>query len=321
MYRQDPPFASQIELVEGCSARCGFCALNAIRGKENNYKFMTEDTLRSVMTQMVEAGWNPRVEFAVHGEPSMHPHLVDMVRLARECAPRYQLMITSNGSGLLGKPGPQIMVNQLFEAGLNVLVLDDYEGLGWVPRIREALRETTWEQYEYPANRDASPHTRRKLSFRGVIYVEDITKATAGVHSVLNNHSGEGAPPVDADHPSQRQRCAKPFREITVRWDGNVAICCNTFRGHYRCGNIVTDGLDAVWNGPRFDAARRRLMLGKRDFKPCQGCDALSYRVGLLPDKKGKVIMSKPTVKSNHYIEEALADGPYTAPVVRAWEV
>lgn len=319
-YQQEAPFAVQYTVVEGCPARCSFCSLNGIRGKEHNYKYMTEETLSSVTTQMVEAGWNPRCEWAGQGEPSMHPQLVDMVKLFRKCAPRYQLMMTSNGAGLLQKPGPVDTIGQLFEAGLNVLVLDDYEGLNWVPRIREALQNSQWQQFDYPTDRTASPHARRKSTFHGIIYVQDITKATKGVHSHINNHAGEGAPPVNADHPSQHQRCAKPFREMTVRWDGNVAICCNTFRGRYKCGNIVNDGLEAVWNGPRFDAARRHLILGKRDFKPCQGCDALSYRVGLLPDKKGKVTLPKPSVKSDSYIKEAIAGAPYTAAVIREWE-
>lgn len=120
-YKQEPPFAVQIELVEGCNLRCSFCALNGIRGKENNFKFMTEKTLRSLVSSIIDEGWNPRLEFAMHGEPTMHPDYVGMIHTARQEAPRLHIMMTSNGGGLLKKPGAAANINALFDAGLNVL--------------------------------------------------------------------------------------------------------------------------------------------------------------------------------------------------------
>jgi MoaA/NifB/PqqE/SkfB family radical SAM enzyme len=83
---QEPPNAVQIELVEGCNLRCAVCGLNGIRGKDNDYKFMTEDTLSKCVKQMVGNGWNPRIEFAMHGEPSMHPDYARMIAVVREAA-------------------------------------------------------------------------------------------------------------------------------------------------------------------------------------------------------------------------------------------
>jgi MoaA/NifB/PqqE/SkfB family radical SAM enzyme len=138
-YRQEPPFAVQMELAEGCQLRCTFCGLNGIRGKDNDFKFMTIDTIRSVARQMTEAGWNSRVEFAMHGEPTMHPDYVGMIAAFREEAPKLQLMMTSNGGGLLRKPGIEENVLALFRAGLNVLALDDYEGIRIVGKVRDTM--------------------------------------------------------------------------------------------------------------------------------------------------------------------------------------
>lgn len=328
-YRQEPPFAVQIELTEGCNLRCPFCALNGIRGKENNFKFMTEKTLARVMKQVVDAGWNPRIEFAMHGEPSMHPNVADMIALARECAPRLQLMMTSNGGGLLRKPGAAENIRALFDAGLNVLALDDYDGVKLVEKVIQALhddaevfeyleREHNIEIYNYPQEPAGNPHMRRKRNARVITIIEDISRAKEGTHSLLNNHAGVGSPPNDR---GMGKRCAKPFRELSVRWDGNVAVCCNDFRGVYKCGNVATDGLDNVWNGPAMQAARKKLYHGMRDFGPCKGCDALSYRVGFLPDKLGKQSLAKPSKRDLEVIEKAIAGGPYTKPVLRPWEL
>lgn len=322
-YKQEPPFAVQVELVEGCNLRCSFCGLNGIRhAKVNDFKMMTSATLHSLMKQMHDAGWHPRVEFAMHGEPTMHDDYAGMVRTAREAAPGMQLMMTSNGGGLLTKPGIVENIKMLFESGLNVLALDDYEGIRIVQKVRdraEDLRDAVGmlDVYEYPDDPKGSPHARRQLKSKSLVFIQDIGTARKGNHSLLNNHAGAGAPPLK--EPMQA-RCAKPFREMSVRWDGNVAICCNDWRGVYKCGNVVTDGLDKVWRGPAFDAARRELMVANRNFGPCKGCDATSYRLGLLPDKFGKVKLSAPSSVTRATLRKAMEGAPYTQPVKREWE-
>jgi len=335
--RQEPPNAVQIELVEGCNLRCAVCGLNGIRGKANDYKAMETATLKSAIEQMVALDWNPRIEFAMHGEPSMHPDFNAMVRVAREVGPRFQIMMTSNGGGFLSKPGPLAKVRGFFEAGGNVLAFDDYENANLVPKIRKALEPYTEQAidsacaailsfkggpavdvYEYPQMREGNPHTRGHVSESRLVFIQDLITASKGTHSHVNNHAGAGGPP---NEKGQGKRCAKPFRELSIRWDGNVAVCCNDWRGIYQCGNVVKDGLDAVWNGRAMGAARVKLYHRERDFGPCEGCDALSTRVGLLPDKLGKEEMPKPDAGVKRDIAAALAKGPFTKPVLRPWEV
>ena len=316
--RQEPPYAVQVELAEGCQLRCSFCGLSGIRGRANDYKFMTEQTLASLMSQMVEAGWNPRVEFAMHGEPTMHPHFARMVQIARECAPKYHVMMTSNGGGLLTKPGPLAHVRSLFEAGLSVFALDDYDGVKIIDRVRAALEghDVGAAVYEYPRDAAGNPHQRG--GSRRLVFIQDISQAQSGTHSLLNNHAGAGSPPLKEP---MLERCAKPFRELSVRWDGSVAICCNDWRGEYKCGNVLYDGLDAVWNGDAMGAARVALYHGRRDLiRPCSRCDAKSYRVGLLPDKYGKERLRPPDEKTMADIAAAEAGDCYTSPVPREWE-
>ena len=65
MHHQQPPFAVQLELAEGCNLRCSFCGLNGIRSKENNFKFMSKETLQSIVSQIILEGWSPRIEFEI----------------------------------------------------------------------------------------------------------------------------------------------------------------------------------------------------------------------------------------------------------------
>lgn len=313
---QSAPFAMQVELVEGCNLRCSFCGLNGIRGKENNLKFMTEDTARVVTDRMKEAGWHPRIEFAMHGEPSLHPQLITMLKIfRRKLGNATHLMMTSNGGGFLKDPITYINVTLDY---LNVLALDWYENVNIVPRIIQAYRELGRRKITYyPADKTGNPHRRRAPHEHDLVIVQDIKEATSGTHSSINNHAGCGAPKNES---AQGKRCAKPFREISIRWDGSVAICCNDWRGEFKVGNVHDMTLDEIWQHPAMRAARRKLYHGMRDFGPCQGCDALSYRPGLLPDQRGKQRLPLPTQADLAEIRRALAGRTYTLPVLREWE-
>ena len=59
--------------------------------------------------------------------------------------------------------------------------------------------------------------------------------------------------------------------------------------------------IDDIWQDKKFKAARILLYAGKRNFTPCLGCNALSHRVGLLPDQLGKETMPEPTKKIEEF--------------------
>ena len=324
---QSPPYAIQIELSEGCNLYCEFCGLRGIREeKVKNYKSMSPDTMASLAEQIGKARWNARLELAMHGEPTMHPQFIEMVSILRKHLPRNQIMMTSNGGGLLMHGGPPVTIPGLYQAGLNILALDDYQSAKIVPKIREKLPAVLERMvelglklpvYEYPGDGLGNPHRRVDVRERMLTIMRDISIATKGTHSSLNNHCGAAAPLNDR---AAGKRCAKPFREMSVRWDGRVALCCNDWRGVYKCGNIMTDGLIAIWSNAAMDAARRHLIKGERVFSPCKGCDAISYRVGLLPDPLGKEKMPEMDNAARAAMTSALSGAPYSAPVKREWE-
>ena len=51
MRKQQAPFCIKMEFTEGCNLRCNFCGLQGIRAPgEKNYKFMTPDVMRGVVS-------------------------------------------------------------------------------------------------------------------------------------------------------------------------------------------------------------------------------------------------------------------------------
>jgi len=315
---QDPPNAMQVELTEGCNLACSFCGIQSIR--ENNadgpsnihgkasapYKYMTIELAKELCTKIKQAGWNPRLEFAMHGEPTMHPFFIDMIRLFRQELPKTSLMMTSNGGGLLRDT--EKSVNQLMEAGLNVLFLDNYDRIKIVDKIQQRYTGP-YPVYQYPADRNANPHRRRKVTEHDIVVGLDLTLATAGTHAQVSNHAGNAFP---LNHTQDGKRCAKPFREISVRWNGKIALCCNDWPGWYKCGSVMEQTLEEIWQGEAFHAAREKLYHGQRDFGPCNGCDNTTLRNGLLPDRMGRKALPEPTTETEEAIKQALRGGTYT---------
>ena len=323
--RQEPPFNVTFELTLGCSLSCSFCAVSVIQAKQGrDYKFMEKSTLEHAVKQIKDLGWNCRVGFAMRGEPTAHPDFIGMIAITRQHLPKAHITMLTNAGGLIKKPGPVTNVMGLFDAGLSVLGLDDYEGVGWVPKVLEGLAEQGplksghmhklgFKFYKYPQDIAGNPHVRRPRGSRTLVQIRDIAAQDAdkkiGTHGKLFNYAGLSAPP---DSSMMGKRCHHPFRQFVVQWDGSVPICCNTWNSPYDCGNILTQSMEEIWQSNAMGAAREKLYRGERDFNPCLGCNHRSYRVGLLPDLMGKGRLHKPDAQTAEDIEIALAKGDHT---------
>lgn len=318
IYQCPPPLWIQIEAVEGCPLACWFCALQVMRDNgadrdskthgtgSSPYKFLSLEHANLIAESIAVAGWKSSVTFAMHGEPTMHKDLHNLIAIFRKHLPGNDISLTTNGAGLVTDTVAKI--EALFAAGLNSLMFDDYHHASYVGKIRESLPLLSIPSYEYP--RDKDKYDWKKRHGRQITVMACITDEEVGFHKITNQGGNSGSGKVKVT-----RRCAKPFREMSVRWDGNVAICCDDWPGAFKVGNVIELGVEAVWNHERLDAARRRLYLKQRNFGPCLGCDVVTSRDGLLPDKLGKDDMPLPDAVSDQLIKDALAGKPFTAKV------
>lgn len=321
MYKQEAPFTIQVYLAEGCNIKvprpdgtnglCWACGLNAIRSGPGDYKFLTVETADRIASEIARVGWNSQLLFAGHGEPSMNPNMVKIIATFRKHLPRAYLVMLSNAGGFI-KEG---RIAEIFNAGLNTLALEDYKGAHLLERVDLTNIPGNVTLGRYPENKEFNPHKRER--HKRLVIVSDIEKETKGNHSVLNNHAGSGLPPNKNYHG---KRCAKPFRELAISWDGFVAGCCILWRREIEAGNIITQGIDEIWNNNVFQAMRRILIKGQRQLiEPCSKCDHPSYRVGLLPDKYGKVTLPDYTVDDVELLKQSKTKTPVNV-VLREWE-
>ena len=322
MYKQDPPFSIQIELTEGCNRGCQFCGLRGMRekGTEPLY-FMSRDVATRIADEIARVGWHSRLIFSMHGEPTLNKNWLRIIKLFRKRLPKAKISVMTNGVEISKHKSNFVdYIDEIKASGLNDLIVDMY-----VPDDdgHKFMNQCHHYNIAYQVLGKGVPlygnsHTKFRILFNPPIQTDE----GAAINRHLCNHCGAAAP---LDYSYEGKRCARPFREMTFRYNGSVALCCNDFRGQYYIGNIMNTAIDEIWQSKKFKAARILLYAGERGaFVPCKGCNALSHRVGLLPDLLGKQEMPEPTDKIRAFAKSVWEEAPEPLCgdnwVTRKWE-
>lgn len=288
------PYSINIETVQGCNRRCSFCGT---MGMEKKLHFLSDEVLLHTLSLIKGANYSPRIRLAAHGEPTLHKNLANIIKAIRHYLPNSPISLFTNGTVIEKNPS---LIDDYFRAGLNNLIVDEYSD----HRVGEFIRsEPICQKYSIVEQGHGT-----SLLIEGVdskVKRICITPPIDGDKNTMNrklcNQLGAALPPLEK--PLIGKKCTVIFREMTVRWDGNIAICCNDFRGYYYVTNILDHAtLEEVWFHPRFESARRILFTRNRNFFPCNRCDVLGNRVGLLPRINSK-------------------DRSYPAPTEKDWEI
>jgi len=242
--------------------------------------FMTLESAEAISSVCAQLNPQARVEFAMHGEPLLNPEWFTIIALFRQSM-KAQLQLTTNGTLTVGDWATWLRWFTL--AGLNVVLVDLYEPYGGELR-QEILANTLapWRCVNFYESR-FSPWHNHGANCHVVVLMDDLMKRSGERSSRKITNQGGNSPLRPPLEKPLAKTCTIPFRELSVRWDGQVGICCNDWRLQYRVGNIIDEGT-ALWGNERFMGARRLLQAKQRSFSPCAVCDvgAGSY-VGFLP--------------------------------------
>jgi MoaA/NifB/PqqE/SkfB family radical SAM enzyme len=247
---------------------------------------MSPEVVTAVGLGAAQLAPTARVEFAMHGEPLMHPRHLDIFSEIRGFLPKAQLMVTTNGKVLMRHM--QRRLDKVFTHGVDFIILDTYEPersqLQTEARALDASIQVK-DFYTDLAPRGWLPWTNHGRKYQRLVVLMDDLALRSGEQSsrVMHNSAGNN-PLLGPMSQPHAKTCTLPFRDITVCHNGNVNICCNDWGGEFVAGNVLENTLAEIWWGEKFEAARRLLQAKNRTFNPCVWCDrgSGSY-VGLLP--------------------------------------
>lgn len=311
---QQPPFTVLIEPTEGCNLGCKFCGLRGMREKGTKpWYHMSLQTAEKIAKEIEQACWKSKIVFAQHGEPTLNPQIFEIIKIFRSHLPNNKMHMYTNGYGPNKSKNPDSYVDKLFENGIDNIIVDCYSENGDWNFVNKLKKERNLVIYEKGVPLYTNSKKKRILLLPP-IELDENNKMTRK----LANHCGAAAP---LDKSYNNKRCAMPFRELAFRYDGNVSLCCDDFRGEYPIANINDTNIVDLWNHDKFKAARIMLYNYSRNFKPCNGCTNISVRVGFLPDSSGQDSLPEITKKVKNLAQSVSKEGALSKIIIkRKWE-
>ena len=275
------------ELVRGCNLSCVFCPARMI--EKSDWNFMSSATFEHTLSLMAELAPYGRMNFAMLGEPTLHPLLLDFVRLTRERATHVQITTYTNGKRLVSG---EVTYKSLFDAGINCVFTDMYDAFEVHKRLAIESGYEWYHEDEKPddiANvfeyRDEPDRHTIRLSENP--YSWNKRKMGRGeFHTFLNTLDWDAAKKFDitpvVDPP--KRRCDQPSKFVNINWDGSYQVCCAagmSSSATTKLGN-VSEGLDGFlrfWLGGYMQDVR--LYVENKDragHELCAKCSFVSIR-------------------------------------------
>lgn len=264
------PYAWAIEPTRGCNLRCGHCATRIFEGSGTpaGWQFMSEATWVAMWTIIGKVTPRCRVEMANAGEPTLHPRLLEFIKIARELSPGSQIQVTTNGTKLING---DLTYKGIFEAGANVVYTDMYSPVEQHVALAEASGELFYRYETRPAEAPDPWTYHDDPSIRFICLMNNPAnwsekrKKMGRLGTFLNNldwEAGKKFNMTPVTEPLQR-RCSQPVKYVSVHQNGSYELCCQDFMGE-TAGKLGTvhDGVEGFyrfWFGRDMQMIRRHL--------------------------------------------------------------
>lgn len=238
-----PPLEQvKIETHTTCNKKCSFCPV-PLRADNLRNKWMSMEVFNRIAEELERIDFTGSIFLSVNNEPLMDKRLKEMLRIIRSKVGNNQTALITNG--LLLTPA---RVRGLFEAGLNRMIIDNYND-DWelIPPVRKIVEEFG----DCPWNI--------------VVQMRKESDTLDSEGGYLDNNPGpEHAYPWF---------CFAPFYEMIIGWNGDVPVCCDDVMYDGVVGNIMEEGIDEIWQGGKLAVYRKMLLKNKRELPPCDKCD------------------------------------------------
>lgn len=234
----------EIETINRCNGNCDFCPVNH-RVDPREKKIMSEELFRSIVEQLEKMEYSGRFTTFSNNEPLLDERIIDWNEYAREHLPRARMHLYTNGTLL--DITKFIRLTEL----LDELIIDNYQ-----KDLR--LIKPCEDIVDYVGSH---PELKKK-----------VTIVLRNPHEILTSRGGD-APNRHEIKDYGDDRCILPFKQMIIRPDGKVSLCCNDALGKYTMGDANSESLIDIWFGEKFEAAREALYLGRKNWGDCRHCD------------------------------------------------
>ncbi len=282
------PTITSLEPTNFCPMSCRMCPRTEYMTRKIGY--MDFELYKKIIDQA--KGHTQYLGIQLFGDSVFHPRIWDMVDYAEEHG--ISIMISTNPTSLTKQKADDLLKSKLSNLVLSMEGTNDatykyYRG----PR---ANYELAIKNIEYLCKRKVALGKKGPLitirmikmklteveyehfkklwtNYPGIDEVSIKNFSTyGGMYSSINQSASEEQKSKRFKQPSMHP-CRDPWINITVLWDGRVVPCCIDVDGYNVVGDLRTQTLEELWNGPKMRELRRQHITGKYGSnKFCKYC-------------------------------------------------
>ena len=296
------PLRVVVEPTNGCNLGCAYCGN---KDMVRPVKFLPLDLFEKLLDEMVELGI-PRVTLHTIGEPTLHPHIDEMIAMAS--ARGRVVTMSTNGSRLtddlarrliLARPtmlhisadaaDKETLAKTRDKLDLDVVL----SGIKTLRRIRDAeghFADSPWGRVRMPTLAVTcvlTPHFTREVEKK---FFETFTPLVDDiVFHTANNHGGYvddamyiptlvPLPIKRAFYKRLRRPCPYPWDTLYLLSDLSVSVCRWDFDARITVGKYGESTLKELWHSERIRRLRRAHMnFDYAEWLNCENCSGNLY--------------------------------------------
>lgn len=304
------PLRVQVELTTRCNLRCAFCGREtAIKSGQRQLGDVDWATVETIAARLAEYGDNyVWVSLGGMGEPTLHPRVVDAIRIIRSSIPESSLKMVTNITTLNEEFGDAII-----HSGLGVLTLslntadresfEQLKGLDYVKienNIIKFLRQKGDRKPDTFLRINAFDCNLQYIGDAQRFWRKYLNKNDRVRLGNFSNWTGLVERSKFVNHKITAERTACKFltnlHSISINFDGSVFPCCvatveNQDSALY-LGNIADSSIADLYTSDRMSSIVAAHETGNYPT-PCDTCDDWGVQVENLSEFREQMIQPR----------------------------
>jgi radical SAM protein with 4Fe4S-binding SPASM domain len=268
------PYSVHIDPCSFCNFKCKFCFQS--QPEKPKQGFMPLPLYKKIIDDIcLFPDRVKKVKLGLHGEPTLNPSLLDMIKYLKDKNKTDIIELFTNGLHLR---------TDIIQAGLNrvnisIEGLDNYQ-YEEMTGIYVDIKSFVQHIKELYKNRGSckiyiKTITQQKDKFYNMfgnicdeIFVENIVPQWSGVGGELPKIGMYGQP-----IKQWKKVCPFPFMYLHYNWDGSVSPCTLDWEHRVIIGDANKESASEIWNGQKLKDLKVKMLEGKRSEIPfCDKC-------------------------------------------------
>lgn len=237
----------EIETINRCNGNCSFCPVNRKNDTRKIAK-MSRSLFENIIEQLANIDYKGKLALFSNNEPFLDKNIIEKHEYARKKLPNARMHLFTNGTLLTIDKFKKIVEY------LDELIIDNYQQDLMLIKPCQDI-----EKY-------CEEHTELK---------KKVTIVLRKQQEILTNRGGNAPNRMDkVSYPNAK--CVLPFKQLIIRPDGKVSLCCNDPLGCDTLADLNKEKILDAWYNPKFQRVRECLYKGRENWEHCQYCDVFN---------------------------------------------